>query len=303
MLDVGRAYEGDLLAQVCRALDILRDLDGRIIVTGMGKSGHIARKVAATLSSTGTPAQYVHPAEASHGDLGMITRSDAVLAFSWSGETAELADIIHHTRRFKVPLIGVTSQAGSSLARYSDVSLLLPRVREACPYGLAPTSSTLVQLALGDALAVALLESKNFQSNDFRDLHPGGKLGAKLRTVSDLMHKAPGLPIVPSGATMGEAIIKMTSCRFGAVGIIDSNGNLEGAITDGDVRRHMADDLLARPVVDLMNREPKCIGPEQLASEALSLMNEKKITVLFVTHDRQPIGILHVHDLLQSGVA
>ncbi len=302
MSELKEALSGPLLLRMGEALQMIREATGRVIVTGMGKSGHIARKIAATLASTGTPAQYVHPAEASHGDLGMVTPSDVVLALSWSGETPELSDVIHHTKRFRVPLLAMTANPDSSLARYADIALILPHVAEACPHGLAPTSSTLIQLALGDALAVALLESRGFRANDFRELHPGGKLGAKLRLVSDIMHPAPDIPIVTAGLSMAEAILVMTSHRFGTVGVVDGMGRLIGIITDGDIRRHMAPDLMTKMVAEVMSREPKSIEPDQLASEALDLMSQKKITVLFVTRDEQPLGILHIHDLLRAGV-
>ena len=287
-----------------KAVDLLAGIDGRVIVTGMGKSGHIARKIAATMASTGTPAHFVHPGEASHGDLGMITRSDAVLALSNSGDTAELSDIVSHTRRFRVPLIAMTRRAGSALAEAADVALLVPASAEACPMGLAPTTSTTMMMALGDALAVALLERLGFSSADFRVLHPGGKLGQQLLKVADLMHKGEAVPLMRQGAAMSEAILVMSAKSFGCVGVTDDKGKLLGIVTDGDLRRHMADNLLARPVAEVMNAHPKTIRPQALAAEAVGRMNSQSITSLFVTdEDGKPLGILHIHDCLRAGVA
>jgi arabinose-5-phosphate isomerase len=289
-----------------RAIGLLLGAGGRIVVSGMGKSGHVARKIAATLASTGTPALFVHPAEASHGDLGMIVPGDAVLALSNSGETAELADLIAHTRRFGIPLVAITSRPASALAEAADVALILPAAREACPMGLAPTTSTTMQLALGDALAVALLTRRGFGAADFRSFHPGGRLGARLRRVRDLMHHADALPLAPIGTLMPQALLRMTEKRFGCLGVVDEGAALRGIITDGDLRRHMGPDLLARPVEAIMTESPRTIAPEAFAAEALHLMNDpaRPITALFVVDPAgRPVGILHVHDLLRAGVA
>lgn len=286
-----------------RAVALIEKATGRVIVTGMGKSGHIARKLAATLASTGTPSVFVHPAEASHGDLGMITEHDAVLAFSNSGETAELADLVNYCKRFGIALIGVTGRAGSALAEAADVTLLLPESPEACPMGLAPTTSTTVMLALGDALAVALLERKGFSADDFHVLHPGGKLGRRLLRVGHIMHSGEAMPIVDGTMVMAEALLVMTAKSFGCVGILGSDGRLEGIITDGDLRRHMAGDLLKLTARQVMTPSPKAIRPDALASEALGFMNARSITTLFVVDDGRPVGIVHLHDVLRAGVA
>jgi arabinose-5-phosphate isomerase len=284
------------------AIDLIRKCSGRIIVAGLGKSGHIARKLAATFSSTGTPAYYLHPAEASHGDLGMIDAQDVVLALSWSGETSEFAGILAYVKRFGVPLIAITAGASSTLARYATIPLILPEVGEACPLGLAPTTSTVVQLALGDAIAVALLEHRGFTAADFGVLHPGGRLGAQLKTVRDLMHEGDRLPVVREGTIMGDAILEMTSKGFGIVGVLGAAGDLLGVITDGDLRRHMARDLLDTRVEGVMSRSPVVVTADSLAGEALQVMQERKISVVFVVADRCPIGILHMLDLVRSGV-
>ena len=284
------------------AIEALAGVTGRVVVAGMGKSGPVARKIAATLASTGTPAFFVHPGEASHGDLGMVMPGDAVVALSNSGETPELGDIVAYTRRFEIPLIAITSRAGSSLAQAADVGLILPQVPEACPMGLAPTTSTTLMLALGDALAVALLERKNFTPADFRVFHPGGKLGQRLLKTADLMHGGDGVPLVGPDAAMSEVLLVMTQKRLGCAGVTE-NGRLVGIITDGDLRRHMHDDLLAQRAGDVMTRGPKTVPPSMLAAEALRIMNSKSITTLFVVDDGRPVGVLHVHDLLRSGVA
>jgi arabinose-5-phosphate isomerase len=278
---------------------------GRVIVTGMGKSGHVARKVAATLASTGTPAHYVHPAEASHGDLGMVLGEDVILALSWSGETTELADLIAYAKRFRVPLIAVTSSAASTLGRQADVCLVLPKAQEACPNGLAPTTSTTMQLALGDALAVALLERRGFGSHDFSLLHPGGKLGRRLVRVDQLMHSGSELPLVGLDAGMSEVLLEMTAKRLGCVGVLNGQGGLAGIITDGDLRRHMSPALLERRAVEIMTAGPKTIRPQALAAEALAVMNqsERPFTVIFVVEDSRPVGALHMHDCLRAGIA
>ncbi len=286
------------------AFDLLSQLKGRIIVTGMGKSGHVARKIAATLASTGTPAYFVHPAEASHGDLGMVQTGDAILALSWSGETAELADIITYSRRFGIALIGITSGHDSALGREADVCLVLPKVEEACPNGLAPTTSTTLQLVLGDALAVALLESRGFSAQDFRQYHPGGKLGSRLTFVRDVMHGGERLPLVADSAHMAEAVVAMSGKGFGCAAITDAGGRLAGIITDGDLRRHMRADLMAVPVRDIMTRAPQVVTPGMLAAEALHILEARKITALMVVDDAGvPCGIVHIHDLLRVGVA
>jgi len=286
------------------AVDRLNDVTGRIIVTGMGKSGHVARKIAATLASTGSPAQYVHPGEASHGDLGMIADGDAVVALSNSGNTSELADVIGYTRRFAIPLVAMTARADSTLASEADVVLGLPRATEACPMGLAPTTSTTMMMALGDALAVALLARKGFSSRDFQLLHPGGMLGRRLKRVDDLMHGADELPLVRPTTLMRDALLVMTTRRFGCVGAVDADGRLIGIVTDGDLRRHMHPDLLTRTVGAVMTTDPKTIGPTSLADEALGIMNRRAITSLFVVDGSDiPTGILHIHDCLRAGVA
>jgi len=284
------------------ALEILYTAKGRVIVTGMGKSGHVARKIAATLASTGTPAQFVHPGEASHGDLGMIVPADVVLALSNSGETSELRDLLQYTRRFGIPLIAITGRANSTLDEMADVTLLLPTTPEACPMGLAPTTSTTVSLALGDALAVALLERRGFSPDDFHILHPGGKLGQSLLRVADLMHKGDSVPICDAGMAMAEAIPYMTAKSFGCVAVVDADGNLAGVVTDGDLRRHMQEGLLDRTAGDVMTATPKTIRPQALAAEALALMNAHSITGLFVVEAGRPIGIIHIHDCLRAGI-
>jgi arabinose-5-phosphate isomerase len=290
-----------------RALDLLAAVSGRVIVTGMGKSGHIAHKLAATLASTGTPAQFVHPGEASHGDLGMIAPGDAILAMSNSGDTTELNDIIFYANRFGIPLVAMTAKADSTLAEGADVTLPLPRAPEACPMGLAPTTSTAMMLALGDAIAVALLKRKGFSERDFQVLHPGGSLGRKLVHVSDIMHGPELLPLCPPETPMAEAILVMTQGTFGCVGVTDDDGALVGIITDGDLRRHMDPGLLSVPACEVMTGPPRTIRPQALAAEALGVMNgvhnERPITSLFVVDDGRPVGILHIHDCLRAGVA
>ena len=285
------------------AVELVRGIRGRLIVSGMGKSGHVAHKIAATLASTGTPSFFVHPAEASHGDLGMITRDDAIMALSWSGETSELKNLIDYSRRFRIGLIAVTANAESTLGQAADVVLTLPQAREACPHNLAPTTSSLMQLALGDALAVALLESRGFTAIDFGVLHPGGQLGAQLKFVRDIMHKGDAIPLAQLGSRMGEAMVEISAKGFGCVGIVDAQGRLAGIITDGDLRRHMRPDLLEARVEDVMTASPKTIDPGQLASEALEILNSSKITALMVEDDGKPVGIVHFHDLLRAGVA
>ena len=293
--DLGNAFDA--------AVELVRNAKGRLIVTGLGKSGHIGKKMAASFASTGTPSFFVHAAEASHGDLGMITTDDVILALSWSGETAELKNLINYSRRFRIGLIAMTSEANSTLGAAADVVLTLPKAREACPHNLAPTTSSVMQLALGDALMVALLESRGFTALDFGALHPSGKLGAMLKFVRDLMHKDTELPIKPLGTKMSDALVEMTSKGFGCVGIVDTRGEIAGIVTDGDLRRHMRPDLMAACVDDVMTKNPKTIGPDLLASEALEILNASKITALLVTEGKKPIGIVHLHDILRAGVA
>ena len=278
---------------------------GRIVVSGMGKSGHIARKIAATLASTGTPALFVHPGEASHGDLGMVTSEDIVIAISNSGETHELSDLIAYTRRYDLPLIAITSGPQSALAEAADIVLLLPPVAEVCPMGLAPTTSTTMTLALGDALAVAVLEQKGFTAADFRNFHPGGKLGSRLKRVADLMHGPGELPLANTGSIMRDVLVSMTEKSFGCVGIIDADGKLAGIITDGDLRRHIKDQaLLTKTARAVMTPNPQTIAPTALAAEALNILNTKRRTQLFVVDGaHKPVGIIHIHDLLRAGIA
>jgi arabinose-5-phosphate isomerase len=285
-----------------KAIALILAAKGRVITSGMGKSGHIARKIAATFASTGTPAMFVHPGEASHGDLGMIMSGDVVLALSRSGETPELADIITHTRRFDIPLIALTARADGALARQSDVTLLLPAVAEACDTGVVPTTSTTMALALGDALAIALMEHRAFTPDHFRIFHPGGHLGAKLLKVRDLMHA--DLPLTPATAPMSDALLAISRSGFGVTGVTDANAALIGIITDGDLRRHM-DGLLALTAGQVMTPDPRTVAPDALAEKALALMKDRKITCLFVLDSAtgpQAIGILNIHDLLRAGV-
>lgn len=312
-LDAGRAVlrtEGEALLafadglgeSFAQAVGVLKATQGRIVISGMGKSGHIARKMAATFASTGAPAQFVHPGEASHGDLGMVTPADSLIVLSNSGETPELADIIAHAKRFSIPLIGVAGRAGSTLLAQSDVAILLPAAPEACPNGLAPTTSTTVTLALGDALAVALMKERDFGAGDFRVFHPGGKLGAQLLKVGDLMHVGEDMPLIAPDMPMTEALLIITQKGFGTAGVVNDAGRLIGVITDGDLRRNM-DGLLSRTAVDVMTGAPRTIHSDALAQEALNIMSGR-ITTLFVTdaHSGAPAGIVHVHDLLRAGV-
>jgi arabinose-5-phosphate isomerase len=297
------AMGGNLAAPFAAAVETIRAARGRVIVTGMGKSGHIARKIAATLASTGTPAFFVHAADASHGDLGMITSDDVMLALSWSGETEELKDLINYSRRFRITLIAVTVNLESTLGKAADIVLTLPSAREACPHNLAPTTSSLIQLALGDALAIALLESRGFTAVDFGIFHPGGKLGAALKFVRDVMHPGVAVPLIARGAPMSEAIVEMSAKGFGCVAVTEPNGKLAGVITDGDLRRHMGVYLLQTPVDAVMTASPKTVRPDQLVGEALQLLNTSKITALIVVEAGRPVGIVHFHDLLRAGVA
>ncbi len=288
-----------------KALDILQNTKGYVIVTGMGKSGHIAHKIAATFASTGTPAFFVHPGEASHGDLGMLTQNDSVIAISNGGESRELSDILVYCKRFGIPLIAITKNPDSSLGKAGDVLLKLPDSGEACPLGLAPTTSTTATIAMGDVLAVALMERKGFSKTDYKQRHPGGKLGAVLRKVSDLMHKGDEMPLVSTETSMQDALLVMTSKMLGCVGIIDDAGYLKGIITDGDLRRCLQPDVLTKKVSEVMTHNPKTIAPDVLAVEALNTMNNtgKGITQLFVIENDKPIGIIHIHDCLRAGVA
>lgn len=296
--------ESGLDASFDQAVQLLLDATGRVIISGMGKSGHIARKIAATLASTGTPAHFVHPAEASHGDLGMMAQGDVALVLSNSGETPELADLVAYTRRFGIPLIGVASRADSTLLRQSDVALVLPQAPEACGTGIVPTSSTTMTLALGDALAIALMEHRAFTPEHFREFHPGGKLGARLSKVRDLMHTGTALPLVPAACPMGDTLIEISQKGFGVAGVTDDAGNLSGVITDGDLRRHMQG-LLELNAVDVMTADPTTIAPDALAEEAVAVMNQRKITCLFVVDPAGPpqaVGLLHIHDCLRVGL-
>ncbi|MBK9081628.1 MAG: KpsF/GutQ family sugar-phosphate isomerase [Rhizobiales bacterium] len=298
------ALSGPLGEAFAAATDLIGKAAGRVIVSGMGKSGHVGRKIAATLASTGTPAYFVHPGEASHGDLGMIRQDDVVLALSWSGETPELADIITYTRRFHIGLVALTSKSDSALARAADVRLVLPRVEEACPNGLAPTTSTTMQLVMGDALAVALLAARGFTAQDFRVFHPGGKLGAKLTLVRDVMHKDRRLPKVALGAPMSDAVMEISSKGLGCVGVVDADGKVVGVITDGDLRRHMRPDLLTVRVEEVMTRNPRIVAPDALAVAALDQLNSRMITALLVVDASGALcGVVHLHDLLRLGVA
>ncbi|MFC7610557.1 KpsF/GutQ family sugar-phosphate isomerase [Teichococcus aestuarii] len=293
---------GDSFTQAIGTIQKAQAKSGRVIVTGMGKSGHVGRKIAATLASTGTPSHFVHPAEASHGDLGMIQHEDAVLALSWSGEAPELSDIIVYCKRFGVPLIAITSRAASALGSAADVPLILPAMPEACPNGPAPTTSTTMQMAMGDAIAVALLSLRRFSAQDFRQFHPGGKLGAKLRKARDLMHGGENMPLVRSGVRLSEAIVEMTSKRFGVTGVLDGAGHLIGVVTDGDLRRAFTQGFVDSLVDDIMTRSPRTIHPAMLASALLAELSNSAITSAFVVEDRVPVGIVHIHDLLRAGV-
>ena len=286
-----------------KALDFMQNSKGRIIITGMGKSGHIGRKIAASLASTGTPSFFLHPAEASHGDLGMITEDDVVIAISNSGESRELIDILNYCKRFGIKLIAITKNPESSLAKAGDIILELPNNGEACPLGLAPTNSTTATLVLGDILTVGMIERKGFSKEDFNDRHPGGKLGSILKRVSDLMHTGQEMPILDENSNMQAVLLEMTSKRLGCVGFINQTGELTGILTDGDLRRCLSAKILEEKASDLMTRNPKTISPDAMTAEALKIMHDKKITNLFVLQDKKPIGVIHIHDLLNNGVA
>ncbi len=304
---IAREVEG--LEAVASALDSkfvalverISTLKGRVIISGMGKSGHIARKIAATLASTGTPAHFVHPSEASHGDLGMITPDDLVLCLSNSGETHELRDIIAYTRRFAIPLVALVRREGSVLVESADIAIVLPEVPEASPIGV-PTTSTTMMLAVGDALAVALLEKRGFSKSDFGVYHPGGKLGSQFTRVSALMHTGDEVPLVGDTASMQQVLLTMTAKRFGCAGVTDASGVMVGIVTDGDLRRHMGDALMRKTAREVMTANPVTITAPMLAAEALGIMNSKSITCLFVLEDKKPVGILHIHDCLRAGV-
>ncbi len=297
-----QALMEELGEEFASTVEAISKIKGRVITTGMGKSGHIARKIAATMASTGTPAHFVHPAEASHGDMGMISKDDAVLAFSNSGETAELTDIVAYCNRFSIPLIGVARRRGSMLVEAADIAMVLPETPEACVTG-APTTSTTMMLALGDAISVALVQRRGFSKQDFSVFHPGGKLGKAFIRVCDLMHKEEELPLVKEDDAMRDVLITMTSKRFGCAGVVASSGTLSGIITDGDLRRNMQPDLLEKPAKEVMKSSPLTIRPQALAAEALAVMNKFSITSLFVTDNEQPVGILHIHDCLRAGIA
>ncbi len=285
------------------AIQSIMETSGRLIVTGMGKSGHVAKKITATLASTGTPAHYVHPGEASHGDLGMILPEDIVLGLSWSGETPELGSLIAYVKRFDIPLIAITSNTDSALGKAANICLTLPKAEEACPNGLAPTTSTTMQLALGDAIAIALLEMRGFTATDFKKFHPGGKLGASLTTIGEIMYRGDEIPLIADNILMSEAIVTMSQLGFGCLGVIDSAQNLIGIITDGDLRRHMGADILTKTTSEIMTAPPKTITANMIAAEALAIMNKNKIQGLFICDQAQPIGFIHLHDLLRLGTA
>lgn len=300
---INRLKDSVKAENLTKALDFMQNSKGRIIITGMGKSGHIGRKIAASLASTGTPSFFVHPAEASHGDLGMITEDDVVVAISNSGESRELIDILNYCKRFGIKLIAITKNAESSLGKAGDVVLELPNNGEACPLGLAPTSSTTATLVLGDILTVGMIERKGFSKEDFNDRHPGGKLGSILKRVSDLMHTGQEMPILDENSNMQAVLLEMTSKRLGCVGFINQAGDLTGILTDGDLRRCLSSKILEEKAIDLMTHNPKTISPNAMTAEALKIMHDKKITNLFVLEGKKPVGVIHIHDLLNNGVA
>src|ERR1700682_4764312 len=300
---IAAALQSDLGTAFAAAADLIRNAKGRLIVTGLGKSGHIGRKIAATFASTGTPAFFVHAAEAGHGDLGMITADDVIMALSWSGEQPEMKNLITYAKRFRIPLIAMTADSASTLAQAACVSLVLPKAREACPHNLAPTTSSLIMLALGVGLAIALLEGRGFTSVDFSVLHPGGKLGAMLKYTRDLMHAGDAVPLKPLGTRMSDALVEMSSKGFGWVGIVGAGGGIVGIVTDGDLRRHMRPDLMTALVDDVMTKNPKTIPRDLLGSEALEILNSSKVTALIMTDANKPVGIVHLHDILRAGVA
>ena len=291
----------DLGKSVTKTINLITQLKGRIIVSGLGKSGHVAKKIAATLASTGTPSLFVHAGEAGHGDLGMITQNDAIIALSWSGETSELAPIIAYSRRFKVPLIAMTSGQKSTLAKAADIVLLLPNVKEACPNNLAPTTSALLQMSMGHILAMTLLEIRGFSPVDYKVFHPGGQLGANLKQVQEIMHVGNSIPISKQGTLIRDAIVQISEKGFGCIGVINERGELIGIITDGDLRRHLTADILHNPVESIMSSSPITVQPEMLVGAALELLNSSGITALYVVEKEVPVGIVHLHDLLRVG--
>jgi len=303
---IATALQGPLGQAFAEAVELIRQAKGRVIVTGLGKSGHVARKIAATLASTGTPAFFVHAAEASHGDLGMITPDDAIVALSWSGEQPEMKNLVNYSKRFAIPMIAVTANAASPLGEAAQIVLELPKAREACPHNLAPTTSSLMQAAIGDALAIALLEGRGFTALEFANFHPGGKLGAMLKFVRDIMHVGDAIPVKPIGTRMSDALVEMSAKGFGCVCIVDKDGDLAGIITDGDLRRHMRPDLMTALVDEVMTKNPRTIAPGMLATEFMreSVESSKPaVTVLIVAEGKKPVGIVHVHDVLRAGVA
>ncbi|MFD9902360.1 SIS domain-containing protein [Mesorhizobium sp. UC22_110] len=297
------ALENGLAEPFARAVDILSRITGRVIVTGVGKSGHIGSKIAATLASTGTPAFFVHPVEANHGDLGMIAPDDAIIALSWSGESLELKGIIDYSRRFSIPLIGLTSGEKSALGRAADVVLALPKAQEACPHGLAPTTSTLLQLVMGDALAIALLEARGFTPDHFRTFHPGGQLGANLTLISEIMRTGDQIPLVSLGTRMPEAVMTLAQKKVGCVCVIDGDGKLAGIVTDGDLARNLHRNLGETTVDEVMTRTPKTVEPQMFAGAAIALLNKHNISALVVVEGGMPVGVVHFHDLLRIGAA
>ncbi|MFK5977962.1 MAG: KpsF/GutQ family sugar-phosphate isomerase [Rhizobiaceae bacterium] len=302
LIALREAIEGPLSQRFAEAVDTLRKTKGRLIVTGVGKNSHIGGKMAATFASTGTPAHFVHSAEANHGDLGMITSDDVILGLSWSGETKELTGILAYSRRFSIPLIAITYNKQSALGKVADICLALPREEEACPHGLAPTTSSIMMLAIGDALAVSLLEARGFSASDFGIYHPGGSLGASLTYVSEIMHSGDELPQVSIDTPMPDAILEITEKNFGCVGIVDAAGLLAGIITDGDLRRKFSNSMLSQNAGAIMTPDPMTVAPDTLASSAMALLNEKKRSALIVTENSKPIGIIHLHDLLRIGL-
>ncbi len=300
---ISRLKESVKPESLTKALDFMQNSKGRIIITGMGKSGHIGKKIAASLASTGTPSFFVHPAEASHGDLGMITEDDVVIAISNSGESRELIDILNYCKRFGIKLIAITKNPESSLGKAGDIVLELPNNGEACPLGLAPTNSTTATLVLGDILTVGMIERKGFSKEDFNDRHPGGKLGSILKRVSDLMHTGQEMPILDENSNMQAVLLEMTSKRLGCVGFVNLAGDLTGILTDGDLRRCLSSKILEEKAIDLMTKNPKTISPDAMTAEALKIMHDKKITNLFVLEGKKPVGVIHIHDLLNNGVA
>ncbi|TNB47705.1 KpsF/GutQ family sugar-phosphate isomerase [Martelella lutilitoris] len=301
---LAEALENGLGEPFEKAVALLRQTQGHVIVSGVGKSGHVGTKIAATFASTGTPAFFVHPAEANHGDMGMIAQKDAVVALSWSGESSELTALVAYTRRFAIPLIAITAGKQSSLALAADVVLSLPKAEEACPLGLAPTTSTTMQLAIGDALAIALLEVRGFSAVDFKVYHPGGKLGALLSHVADIMHVGEEIPLVRTGTPLPEAIMELSKRRFGCVGVIDDDGRLAGIVTDGDLARNLSRDMSALAVDDVMTAGPKTVRQTMMVSGALALIHKHNISALMVVdEDNHPVGIVHFHDFLRIGAA